>query len=115
MSNINILPTDEWAKLEELGFVSDYVHLSGPPDARIMAPIITAEQALAQGFYPMGTKVKWRPNAGYAHEEQQAQYEIGPDMVLTVKECRIGSSSSSYQFEEIDGQWNSVMFKKVED
>jgi hypothetical protein len=102
---------DEFGRLEEAGITSSYIEIKN----NHVRPIITLAQALAQGFYPRGTKVNWRPNAGYPGEADQAKREIGPNRVLTVKQCTIGSSSSRYEFKEIDGEWNTVMFEKVEE
>lgn len=101
---------DEFGRLEEAGISSSYVEIKN----NHVRPIISLKQALAQGFYPRGTKVGWRPNAGYPSEEERARKEIGPTIILTVKSCDIGSSSSVYEFEEIKGRWNTVMFQKVE-
>lgn len=110
---MNIQQDPEWDRLAEHGYISDYVHMHGT-DPRICSPIITLEEAL-KGWFPKGTKVKWHPNAGWPHQEQKAQEVIGPDRILTVKACSIGSSSSYYEFDEVEGVWNTVMFEKVED
>lgn len=101
---------DEFARLEEAGITSSYVEIK---DGH-MKPLITLAQAKAQGFFVRGTKVRWRPNAGYPGEEQRAKETFGPDRVLTVSHCEIGSSSSRYRFEGEEGEWNTVMFEKVD-
>lgn len=101
----------EFEVLREQGFTSDYVYMSQGK----IKPCTTLEDAINMGFFPKGTNVRWRPNAGFPYEANKAEREIGSERILTVKSCSIGSSSSTYEFEEIDGQWNTVMFKKVSD
>lgn len=100
--------------LAALGFRSDYVDMSGS-DPRIIKPMITAEQAIAQGFFPKGTKVKWVNKNGYPHEREVAAATLNEDDIYEVELCRIGRSSSTYQLKDIYGRWNSVMFEKVEE
>jgi hypothetical protein len=98
----------EFERLAEQGFESDYVSI----DARHIKPMLTLEEAL-QGFFSKGTKVRWKDNTGWPQDTERAAEVFDPEATYTVKRCRIGRSSSSYQFEEVPGRWNSVMFEKM--
>lgn len=111
-SSPDFINGDEWAKLHEHGYDSDYVRMHGS-NPRIIDPCVTLEEALA-GWFPKGTKAKWVDHNGYDYQRDQAREKIGTDRILTVKCCRIGHSSSTYEFEEVEGQWNSVMFEKID-
>lgn len=55
------------------------------------------------------------PHNGYDYHKEAALKIIekyGPNPVFTLKSKDIGSWSTSLQFEEIDGHWNSVQFAK---
>jgi hypothetical protein len=105
----------EFKKLEELGFVSEYVRMTGKGEDRQMHPDITAEEALALGFFPRGTKVRYLDRNGYDHQRQAARDALlNTEDSYVVNYCYIGRSSSSYSFKGIIGRWNSVMFEKVE-
>lgn len=98
----------EFDRLAERGFESDYVSIDG----RHIKPFLTLEQAL-ESFFPVGTKVRWLDNTGWPSDTERAAEVFASDATYTVKRCRIGSSSSSYQFYEVPGRWNSVMFEKM--
>lgn len=101
----------EWARLEELGFISEYVRVGG----HTLYPAITADDALAIGLFPKGTKVRWVDHNGYDHERRRARHMLGTERIFTIHNCSIGRSSSKYILEEEKTYaWNSVMFEKVE-
>jgi len=102
----------EWARLREHGFDTDYVRMHGS-NPRIIDPCVTLEAAL-QGWYPKGTKVRWVDHNGYEYERARARAAFDIERVYTVKCCTIGHSSSTYEFEDQDGKWNTVMFEKVD-
>lgn len=112
MSEIEFLNDPEFKVLEDQGFISDYIMIKGK-NPRTVHPIVTLEEAIERGFFPKGTKVKWVDHNGWDFERLWARDLIGTERVLTVEQCRIGQSSSKYKFNEIDGEWNSVMFEKV--
>jgi hypothetical protein len=102
-----------WEALRARGFDTGYVRMHGT-NPRIISPIITVEEALERGFFPKGTQVRLGHKAGYDYQWIAAlkAFNMG---TYTVKKCTIDRSSSDYEFEEISGRWNSVMFEKVED
>lgn len=105
-----------FAALDELGYISDYVEVRKQGDgSRLISPAWPAAQLRAQGFYIKGTKVRFINANGYEGERSRALEQIGIDRQLTVIFCYIGSSSSDYEFEEVSGRWNTVMFDKVPD
>ena len=101
---------DEFGRLEEAGMSSSYVEIKNGH----VRPLLTLAQALAQGFFPKGTKVVWGTNEnGYPYERERAEQTFSRTEYYTVKSCEIGSSSSIYEFEEVEGRWNTVMFEKA--
>lgn len=99
----------EFAVLEEQGFVSEYVSIQ---DGHCK-PLLTAADAIAMGFFPKGTKVLWIDKHAFPFQRDQAREIFDPTLQYTVKCCHIGSYSSTYEFEEIPGHWNSVMFEQA--
>lgn len=97
---------DEWRKL---GFESDYVKID--PATKTISPAFEASNLLRQGFLPKGSKVKFVNHNGYESEREHAASVFNESDELTVEMCRIGNSSSTYKFEGIDGNWNTVMFE----
>lgn len=112
-TDIKFIDDPEFKKLEEHGFTSEYVHMEGT-NPRYIKPIISLEGALSGGWFPKGTKVRWIDSNGFDYQRDRAREKIGTNRTLTVKSCNIGGSSSTYEFEEIEGRWNSVMFEKIE-
>jgi hypothetical protein len=110
-SQNEIIPDDEFGRLEEAGITSSYVRIK---DGH-MKPILTLKEALAKGFFPKGTKVRWIDGPGNDWQRKNAREVLADFPVLTVSHCEIGSSSSTYQFEEVTGTFNTVMFEKVSD
>jgi hypothetical protein len=111
----NITASDEFKKLEELGFVSDYIRMTGKGADRQMHPEVTAAEALALGFFPRGTKVRYLDRNGYDHQRQAARDALlNTEDIYVVQYCYIGRSSSTYSLKGIIGRWNSVMFEKVD-
>jgi hypothetical protein len=114
MSEIQLINDPEWKNWEKHGFTSDYVMMEGS-NPRIVKPMSTAEAMLERGFLPKGTKVRWNNRGGYDFERKQAASILNESSVYTVKSCNIGSSSSTYELEEVSGRWNTVMFDKISD
>lgn len=58
-----------------------------------------------------GDRVHFLGRNGYDSELKRAMevFEVGK--YYTVAECDIGSSSSTFLFEEVPGWWNTVMFQ----
>jgi hypothetical protein len=107
MADITITQDPEFVVLEEQGFISEYVSIK---DGRC-SPLLTAAEAVAMGFFPRGTKVHWIDKNGFDFQRNQAREVFDPSLQYTVKRCHIGSSSSTYEFDEVPGRWNSVMFE----
>lgn len=74
----------------------------------------TTEKLIEQGFYPRGTRVRLsRKRAGYDYQYDKAVEFLGFEEAYTVKWCRIGGWSSTYEFDEVSGGFNHVMFEKA--
>lgn len=101
--------------LEATGYVSEMQSIEHFKDDRpsIVRPAFDLASCQTCG-YGRGTKVRFTGRGGYDRERERAQNEIG-EMILTVNVCRVDSWSSNYQFEEISGSWNTVMFEKIDD
>jgi hypothetical protein len=97
----------QMSSLQNYGYVLDYYGCN--EDAW------TPERLEADGFYPRGTKVRFINENGYDEPRQWALEKLGTEKSYTVKWCHIGGWSSSYEFEEVDGSFNHVMFEKVSD
>lgn len=93
------------------GFNSDYVSIDAKN--KTIRPAWSVEGMLARGFVPKGQTVEFLNKNGYDSELQHAASTFEKGQRLTVKACHIGQSSSSYEFEETEGKWNTVMFQKV--
>ena len=71
-----------------------------------------------------GDQVLFLNRAGYPYEPKQLLERLWAndlipinheeEIMLTVKYVDIGRSSSTYIFKEIDGRYNTVMFRKIE-
>ena len=98
--------------LEAIGFTSEYIRLDH--DSQIIKPAFTAEYLLNSGFYPRGTTVIYLGKHGYDFQRENIEkVGIKEGDVLTVLSCSVGSSSSTYTFEEIKGSHNTVLFEKT--
>lgn len=65
----------------------------------------------AKGWPNKGDKVRYLATNGYEHDRNHANTYLKKDEILTIKDCSIGSWSSTYEFEEHPGkQFNTVMF-----
>jgi len=60
-----------------------------------------------------GRKVRFLGKNGYTSELELAKNKIKINQILTVKEIYVGRSSSTVAFEEIEGEYNTVMFEDV--
>jgi len=60
-----------------------------------------------------GRKVRFLGKNGYPAELEFAKNKIKINQILTVKEVYVGRSSSTVVFEEIEGEYNTVMFEDV--
>lgn len=99
-------------ELEKLGIESDYIRMETIDGIRYCTPAFGPEYA--EYFAIKGDKVEFLNFNGYDYQlERVRQLGIVEGDVLTVTRVRIGNSSSVYTFEEIDGEHNTVMFKKV--
>jgi hypothetical protein len=115
----NIITDDAgFAALEEVGFQYDYQYYQSIKrigDDMYISPTSTVDELLDQGFAPKGTKLVYTGKNGYDSQHDYIKsIGVSVGIVLTVISCQIGNSSSYYTFEEINGQYNTVMFESVE-
>jgi hypothetical protein len=100
-------------ELEARGFVSDYVKINA--EKKTMRPAFTLQDVEASiGLYGKGTKMRFLNRNGYDIEREHAAEKLMHLPALTVKQCRIGDWKSQYTFEEVEGEYNSVMFEPIE-
>ena len=101
-------------KLEEHGYKSGYMQsqLSDCGNYVIWSPAINLDWC-KQNFAGKGDKVRFMNKNGYDSARKDALKFIGLERIVTVVECDIGSSSSTYTFEEVPGSWNTVMFDRI--
>lgn len=100
--------------LEVEGYEVTYVSITKTDDGqRVMRPAWDVERCREVAF-PKGTKLRLTGKNGYDAERKRAVDLIG-DKVVTVAKAKIESWSSDYEFEEVSGLWNTVMFEKVSD
>ena len=102
----------EIEKLNQAGFDVNYINHYNKYNTDLV--VLTLEYLIDRGFFPRGTKVRFNDINGYEVVRERAREIIG-DKILTVKSCDVGSSYSTYSFEEVDGNWNSVMFDRISD
>lgn len=101
-----------WKEWADHGMVCEYIHVDR--ETKLITPAFgRAVDQIARGFCPRGTKVHFLNKNGYDGERERAAAALADHDVVTVKECRIGSSSSTYEFEEVEGKWNTVMFARL--
>lgn len=101
-------------KLEEHGYKSGYMQsqLSDCGGFVIWSPTLNLDWCKAN-FAGKGEKVRFMNKNGYDSEREKALKDIGLERIVTIVNCDIGSSSSTYTFEEVPGSWNTVMFDKM--
>lgn len=100
----------EIEELEAAGFDAAYLKRSADNE---LVPLWSVQQLIAMGFYPKGTKMRFTGQNGYDEQRERAKTIIG-DQIVTVKTCDVGQTYSYYFFEEVEGQFNSVMFEKCD-
>lgn len=61
-----------------------------------------------------GTKVKFLARNGYEYQLEQAQKVFNTSDTYVIKDCVVGMSSSTYEFESVPGTWNTVMFETID-
>ena len=105
MSDFTEVGFDE---LREYGYITDRVSIN--PKAKTIRPAFDLKNCMGVG-YPKGTRMIFINENGYEHERQRA-LEALDGKILTVVECHISDWSSDYVFEEVAGEWNTVMFKE---
>lgn len=106
--------TDEkaFAELEAEGYTSEYIKIETIGEKRVMSPAFDLECCRGCAA-PKGSKVRFLGKNGYDYELRRALESLTESQVLTVKSASIGSWSSEYRFEEIDGTWNTAMFERI--
>jgi hypothetical protein len=92
------------------GFVSHYTFFQDG----VMKYLYNREDYINMGFVPAGGKVELYKFNGYDHDMKKLHsLDMQLGMVFTVKSCEVGSSSSTYRFEEVEGFFNTVSFRSV--
>lgn len=66
------------------------------------------------GMARRGEQVRYLDTGGYEAQRIYAREKMTKGQVLTVKSMNIGGFMSNYQFEEVDGSHNTVMFERVD-
>lgn len=61
-----------------------------------------------------GDKVRFRGAGGWDYELRNASARFNAGDEATVSRIRVGLTSSRYIFADIPGDWNTVMFERVE-
>lgn len=103
--------SEEFEKLEKLGFYSDMVIVSKKAGVVTISPAFTADYLLERGFYPKGTRLVFYNQNGRDFDREYALKQgLEPWKVYTVKSCMVGDWYSHYEFEEVEGKFNTVMF-----
>ena len=102
-------------ELKKAGYVSEMHSIEHFDDGRlpVIRPAFNLETCQTCG-HGSGTKVRLNGRGGYDSERERANTSIG-EKILTVKLCHVDSWSSTYEFEEMPGRWNTVMFEKIDD
>lgn len=99
--------------LDAEGYSVSYVEIKTREDGvRVMRPAWDIERC-REVAYPKGTKLRLSEKNGRDVERARAVDLIG-DKVVTVSKAVIDSWSSDYEFAEVEGCWNTVMFEKAE-
>ncbi len=76
--------------------------------------LMTGEPAWDLSGWPKnGTQVEFIGKNGYEYQLNKALETFKVGQVLTIKDCVVSSSSSIYEFEEVPGTWNTVMFRTI--
>jgi len=95
-------------KHDEYGFYSDYIRINHKD--KTIHPMWDADE-LKESFATKATKVTYLGKNGYDMQREFIESKgVKEGDVLTVKTCSVGDWSSTYTFEEIDGDHNTVMF-----
>lgn len=63
----------------------------------------------------VGTTVTFLNKNGYDSERARANAVFSTDKTYTVEHMEVGQSSSTVQFAEVAGRWNTVMFDNATD
>ena len=66
-----------------------------------------------RGWPRNGQKVRFLNKNGYEYQLEKAKEAFNVDDEYTIKDCVVGMSSSYYKFEEVTGDWNTVMFEVI--
>lgn len=107
--------TEAFDALEEYGYSCEVVeilrHKSG---TTIIRPAFNLARCKEVG-YSAGTKVVFLNKNGYDMDRKRANDVIGENNPVTVRRCHIDSWNSDYEFEEVEGRFNTVMFEKFND
>ncbi len=106
-----------FAELEEAGFESEYVEIDHSQTPSIIRPAFTLDHLLNNcGFHRKGTKLRYLGENGYDSDRFYAEKQgLIKDETYTLKKTSVGSWSSSIYLEEVEGSFNSVMFKVVDE
>ena len=64
-------------------------------------------------FAACGETVRWLGHNGLDIERDAARGVFAASPVVTVKHVRIGGVRSTYEFVEVPGLWNTVMFERL--
>ena len=68
---------------------------------------------MADGWAHKGDKVRFLNRNGYDHQLNEARALFKPGAILTVESVNVSSWTSYYQFRDVKGRFNTVMFEPV--
>lgn len=94
------------------GYTSDVMSLKGGLNQ--YTAILDFGSRYMDGEPPKGRKVKFLNENGYDSEREHAAKFFKTGEILTIEEIYVGRSSSTVEFEGIEGKFNTVMFADVE-
>ena len=100
-------------ELDEHGYISEMCEIQHFTDGRpsLCRPAFNLEACKAVG-YPKGTVLVFLNKNGYDWEREQVNKILEEGALVTVALCRVDGWSSTYKFEEVEGEFNTVMFEK---